>query len=712
MDNHDILRWTAPQPFWAAADGPLAGPAGLSRPRILRFAHDEFMDELLATLEQDPASLVRWQAVQETWRGVGAPPAAEPSRWLERSPTRLLGVQRSARAKARALLATAAAAPTTAVAPAPALKLYQAAHQRHYLVAGSLVCQSAGLPDRHVDPARQRVSFVVRRLMPKVAVPRDAPLPAPADLSAWDEYAYVLHGKAGEWRKVAPAGAPGQAALLAAGEERLPMFPASHAQDDGHRRRLYLGSVPVGRREAYQAAAAGAAPPPGGESAAARAARLGAMDPRLALLHTQVLGPWRSLVSRALKVTAGGSQAEARPDWVYAPTGGPPPTGFDRTKPDLDTLRSARSAMQTSSWYLLLDLRNFLRDHVPAYWSWLQANAGGAPPAGTPLAALHAALANVVTPPGLKGGAAQFGLNEAGGAYAASDIADDLPAALRRLGDAEADQLEEALGGKPGRASADFEIPHPAPNVAKPPGWPTFLFLFADPWHGLRTPVPTAPSPAGDYLSEKLQQQIDALAGLVEAALPAEPTTEPLPEPGLASFAPADMRDAWYVMRLAYERPDCAPFETAVVSAPTEPFRMAGFFDADAPARPIRIGLPLDPSPAGLRKFDKNTVFMLSDMMCGQVDRMKGLGLADLVLSVLPFPFHKGLSVPDKGPCKDNGGASLGMMCSLSIPIITICALLLVTIIVSLLDFVFRWLPYFIVCFPLPGFRGRKPDGS
>jgi hypothetical protein len=76
---------------------------------------------------------------------------------------------------------------------------------------------------------------------------------------------------------------------------------------------------------------------------------------------------------------------------------------------------------------------------------------------------------------------------------------------------------------------------------------------------------------------------------------------------------------------------------------------MAGFFDPDAPARPVRIGLPVDISPAGLRKFDKNAVFVMSDMLCGQIDRMKGITLADLVLSVLPWPFHKDLSVPDKG---------------------------------------------------------------
>jgi hypothetical protein len=29
-------------------------------------------------------------------------------------------------------------------------------------------------------------------------------------------------------------------------------------------------------------------------------------------------------------------------------------------------------------------------------------------------------------------------------------------------------------------------------------------------------------------------------------------------------------------------------------------------------------------------------------------------------------------------------------------------------IIVSLLDIIFRWMPFFIVCFPLPGFKGKK----
>jgi hypothetical protein len=86
---------------------------------------------------------------------------------------------------------------------------------------------------------------------------------------------------------------------------------------------------------------------------------------------------------------------------------------------------------------------------------------------------------------------------------------------------------------------------------------------------------------------------------------------------------------------------------------------------------------------------------------------MKGLTFADLVLSVLPWPLHKDLPVGDTGPCTANN-LSLGMICSLSIPIITLCALFLLMIMISLLDFIFRWMPYFIICFPVPGLKAKK----
>ena len=72
----------------------------------------------------------------------------------------------------------------------------------------------------------------------------------------------------------------------------------------------------------------------------------------------------------------------------------------------------------------------------------------------------------------------------------------------------------------------------------------------------------------------------------------------------------------------------------------------------------------------------------------------------DLVLSVLPWPFHKDLPGGEAEPCGDPG-STFGMILSLSIPIITIAGLLLLIIIVTLLDQIFKWLPYFITLIPI-----------
>ena len=81
---------------------------------------------------------------------------------------------------------------------------------------------------------------------------------------------------------------------------------------------------------------------------------------------------------------------------------------------------------------------------------------------------------------------------------------------------------------------------------------------------------------------------------------------------------------------------------------------------------------------------------------------IQGRKPGDLVLSILPWPFHKDLPVGPKGPC------STGMICSLSIPIITLCALFLLMIMVALLNFIFFWLPFFLVCFPIPGLKAKS----
>jgi hypothetical protein len=231
------------------------------------------------------------------------------------------------------------------------------------------------------------------------------------------------------------------------------------------------------------------------------------------------------------------------------------------------------------------------------------------------------------------------------------------------------------------------------------------------PADGVEADASAVPPPTGQDKAGEL----DRLTALVVRALDRDPETD---TPALP-FA-LQLRDAFaatigdagtFVLRCVYLNGNCGPLHPPTLSAPTQGFQLANFFDPDAPARPVRITLPLDTTPAGLRKHAKNTAFVVSDVLCGQIQRAKGLGFGDLVLSVLPWPFHKDLSGGDTGPCQ-TGGINIGMICSLSIPIITICALILLFIFVSLFDLVFRWLPFFALCFPVPKFQAKNGGSS
>jgi hypothetical protein len=99
----------------------------------------------------------------------------------------------------------------------------------------------------------------------------------------------------------------------------------------------------------------------------------------------------------------------------------------------------------------------------------------------------------------------------------------------------------------------------------------------------------------------------------------------------------------------------------------------------------------------------------MSDVLCGQMKRMRRMGFGDMVLSVLPWPFHKSLKAGAGAPCgAGSAGGSFGTICSLSIPIITIVAFILLIVIATLLDLIFRWLPFLIACFPVPGLKGKR----
>ena len=128
------------------------------------------------------------------------------------------------------------------------------------------------------------------------------------------------------------------------------------------------------------------------------------------------------------------------------------------------------------------------------------------------------------------------------------------------------------------------------------------------------------------------------------------------------------------------------------MSDPSQPFQLASFFDSDAPARPVQVTLPVDTSPAALRKYDKGVAFLISDELQNQIQRVKSL--KDLANGNLDSS-GSGLEV------------QIGLICSFSIPIITICALILLLVIVIALNLVFFWLPFFKICFPLPILKGK-----
>lgn len=657
------VQWIAPPPVWGQQSGSQP-----RQPAILRFATDTFMEEFIALLQNEPARLPELQAQPETWRSPGglAQPALEnPFKLLAAGrttrPTGLRGVIAAARAaKSNGSKATALSV-IDLVDSQPVLKLYQPAHQRFYLVAASLVCGVLGMPDRVVNAgAQEKASFVVRRLLP----PASSPLSA-FDPGLWEEYALVNAGRAPNWVRV--NGASG----TLSGEEKLPLFPLSYQQVDGRTRRLFSGLVPVGKREAYMGAARAAV--------TASSTTPAVPDPRAILFWTQVREPWQRLAETA----DAANKMQNAP--VSSLSQDQPLTGNALKA----SLKASRESIQTGSWYALLDFASYLQQYLPNVWQQLSG--------GTPATALTAAENALVTALGnVKISASLTSKLLLGLSDNTVKVVSSLAQALVSIADSSV-----AAGLESAKVSYRRDVSNP--------DWPHFLFPLTDP---TTYSDPVLPYAADEWKLkpglEVQQARINAFSTLVEQALPAQ-SVQPVPVAPLVAQAPQDNNNTgWFVIRFVFDRPNCGPLHPAVLSDASLPFQMASFFDPDAPARPVRIALPVDTSPAGLRKFDKNTAFVISDMLCGQINRAKGLGLGDLVRSVLPFPFHKDLSLPDGGPCEDGSGVTIGMICSLSIPIITICALILLMIIVSLLDFIFHWMPFFILCFPLPGLKAKE----
>ena len=324
MSRHHAV-WTAPPPFWGKL-GP-QNP-GFHRPRLLRFASDSFMDDVFKLLERDPRDLPALEAEPETWRGPSRRAANLPGP-VPKAPESIASFRRLLRDRANPTALSPLRMPS---AEAP-LKLYQAAHQRHYMVAVHLLCQRAGLPERSIDRAKQQsVSHLVRRLVYNAAPdspPDRGPVwnPSTRNFPGWSEFGWVA-GSDPHWEAIVAADRVNQ------DEERLPLFPANYRDEHQRKRRLLLGTVPVGRREAYQG------------TPLVRPTTQD-VDPRAIFFRTQVTAPWLALAESAFDAQGGVSdelkkQGPGNSDDVALD----PSNGDDRPLYD-SALQNLRGRLQT-----------------------------------------------------------------------------------------------------------------------------------------------------------------------------------------------------------------------------------------------------------------------------------------------------------------------------------------------------------------------------
>lgn len=420
------------------------------------------------------------------------------------------------------------------------------------------------------------------------------------------------------------------------------------------------------------------------------------------LFQIDVVAPWKILLEKAAFKSAS-VVTEDTPNQFDNFT-------LDKTKRAADVermLRTTRDEIQTGSWYVLLDFANFLETQLDDVWNALQEPTKESALDPDQLAFVDL-LYSIKMPLDLARAITSFPDIyhwRRWGGWSSSiksphtrlfkvewSLAEAIVAAHRAN---QEDQLE--------RVDNSFtRFDQEGNNLDVDPLWPSFLFPLAD--AQLDPPLPPVTDDTATLTKLQLQQMaVEQLADAIDALLP----SAEIDQRQLDTAPAGDARAGWFVIRCVYQRPQCGPLFTTKISKPSVVFQMAPFFDPDAPSRPVRIPMPMDISPAGLRKYQKNTGFVISDMLCGQIKKMREMTFGDLVLSVLPWPFHKDLPNPgDTGPCKDGSGG-FGMVCSLSIPIVTLCALILLMIIVALFDLFFRWIPYLFLCLPIPGLGGK-----
>lgn len=126
--------------------------------------------------------------------------------------------------------------------------------------------------------------------------------------------------------------------------------------------------------------------------------------------------------------------------------------------------------------------------------------------------------------------------------------------------------------------------------------------------------------------------------------------------------------------------------EKLVWSIPSERFRVLPWWDGDGPG--IKIALP---DLSQLKRIKPNVAFemppALANLLSGDMKK-----LAD-----------------GEGSTR---GLEIGFLCSFSIPIITLCAFIVLNIFLSLFDLIFRWMMFLKICLPIPAPAPQPPEES
>lgn len=194
-----------------------------------------------------------------------------------------------------------------------------------------------------------------------------------------------------------------------------------------------------------------------------------------------------------------------------------------------------------------------------------------------------------------------------------------------------------------------FDTPAPALALPRPKTWPS-----------------VSAATAGDIFN--LLQQI---AGETELSVFSS-------ESGGGRF---DDPTARYVVRAFIRVQQPGPCPPKIVWSPySEEFSIAPWFES-GPGGPVPIALP-DLTPDFFKKARPNVAFTVPAKLAN-------------VLNQDPKKFLE-------GNAGQGSSFTLDWICGFNIPIITICAFIVLNIFLSLLNIIFFWLPYVKICIPFP----------